>query len=169
LGAAAATWKAFTPEQRNAFTARVAQEKGQYEREITAWKQLKKSLQKPPTAYGLFIRQRWDEIRRAGGTHRDVAQVGQAASRDWATMAAEDKRLFYDARRHMMTKYREHIGQLGNGGTIQQNWMTQAFEETELYRVQQEQATRAARAAVAEAEEIDESDDDDDDVDFLVA
>jgi len=139
LVAAAAEWRHLNPEQRNEFTTQVAEGKAQYEREFAAWKQLKKALQKPPTAYGLYIRQRWEDIRRAGGTDRDVTQIGKAASRDWANMAPENKRLYFDARQHMMKKYREHLGQLDHGGTVQYDWMTEAFKETQLYHETQAQ------------------------------
>ncbi|CAL8138004.1 unnamed protein product [Orchesella dallaii] len=129
MAEAANAWAQLSEEEKDTWKQSCADEQEAYRRSAEEYKQIKNSLKKPSTAYGLFVKERWSALKAKPKTGRGVKpgfkSTTKKISQEWKKLSAKDKQKYVDEAKRLRTLYVTERDAILNGTRRQfnMNWI----------------------------------------------
>lgn len=121
---AVAEWKKISKADREELEKNCARDRERYNREMTVWKSQKDFLKRPPTNYGLFLKDTWTREKAAGRGRRDeFVDISRQASDRWSELSKKEKQGYTTRYQGLRECYKGKLREVEATGSLPDlNW-----------------------------------------------
>lgn len=121
-------WKKINKADREKLEKECTRDRERYDREMSIWKSQKDYLKRPPTNYGLFLRDTWASEKAAGRGRRDeFRDISRQASDLWADLSRAEKQKYTNQSNTLRESYQDRVQEIRSTGTLPEiNWNNRA-------------------------------------------
>ncbi|ODN03062.1 High mobility group protein B4 [Orchesella cincta] len=115
---AAQAWKNLSDDQRNVWEESSIVAKATYSREVAVYNRARKATKKPPSAFALFVKNRWKAEKKKqypDGKRPKFKVIHKQIVKDWKKLSEKERRTYFSTADRLLTLFKKERKAVING------------------------------------------------------